>query len=202
MSEANRTEVRRRKIVTAIEGRFRRLSRGKSENYRLPMAGFAVSHLHIKPKSDRRKVRRQWWRIQRRDTNRHVYRTLSFHPPLKTEKWVLTSEAAPEDNPEIILDWDGWVDLLEDDEEANESLDLSITLVRWWQFLSQARCLWRHPDPTHRLAGKVALISLFLGAVALVVTLLGAGAADADERTLGSPQDATRRIEAIYPADD
>ena len=164
-----------RSPIQSIEGSFQRLSTGKTENYRLPLAGFAVSHLYVKPLSNRRKVRRQWWRIKRKKTNRCIYRTLSFHPPLKTEKWVLASEAEPEDNSEIILDWDGWVDLLEDNEKAEECLELSITLVRWWQVIQRAKCLWRHPEPTHRLTNRLGLLSLGLGILSIVLTLLLAG---------------------------
>jgi len=67
------------------------------------------------------------------------------------------------------MDWVGWLDLCDRDDNAPESLELEITKTRWWEapFLAVA-----HPDPIIRMSGLLGLLSIGLGIWSVVLTLM------------------------------
>jgi hypothetical protein len=151
--------------VKRIEKEFERLSKRKSDERSLPLPSFAVSTSFFDDKSDTRRLRGRWCRIERVDNpSRHIYRTFSFDPSLK-------GTGGDADNPsQIVLDWDGWTELLEDEEKSGLCLHLGVTIADWTELFD---CLWRHPDPTSRASFKIALVSLLCGVLALLISLQG-----------------------------
>lgn len=65
-----------------------------------------------------------------------------------------------------MLDWPGWLELNGFAENVDDSLELKIEPASWWVY---PKCALAHPDPTHRLAAELALVSVALGAISLVL---------------------------------
>ena len=150
-------------LVKEIEKEFERLSKRHSDERPLPLPSFAMSTSFISDKARPRRLRGKWCRIERADNpGRHIYRTLSFDPSLK-------GTGGSADSPsQIVLDWDGWSVLLDDGQPSDNRLGLAIKLADWTEWFD---CLWLHPDPTSRASFKLALVSLFCGVAALLISL-------------------------------
>ena len=125
------------------------------EGTSVPVGWFVIRWQHVQDKAKRRRMYGKWYRIS--CNGRHVYRAIRF--------------AANLEKKHIILDWMGWIELQREDEPAESDgvLDLEIRPASRWGHL---RAVWQHPDPTHRLAGRMALLSLGLGVLSVAIALL------------------------------
>jgi hypothetical protein len=70
---------------------------------------------------------------------------------------------------QVVVDWGGWLDLFGRANDVNQPLKLTVCSAPWWAF---PRFVFAHPDPTIRLAGLLALLSVALGFLSVLLTLL------------------------------
>jgi hypothetical protein len=132
-------------------------SRGKQSRERLPLGWFAITHLLVDDKEERRRLHGRWSKIT--CEGRTVYRSLRFAPNLKgTEK-----------DYEIAIDWQAWLALSGYSEEVPDELELNIPPARWWHI---PWIPFRHPDPMYRLASGLAIIAIVLGMLALLISVI------------------------------
>ena len=68
----------------------------------------------------------------------------------------------------VVLDWIGWIDLHNRDEDVGGSLLLRMRRVPWWK---RPWVYLKHPDPAVRLSGWLGWASLILGFAALLPTV-------------------------------
>lgn len=124
-----------------------------------PIGWFAVSHHCIPDKKERRLTTGKWFCI--RSEHSKVYRVLRFFPRLafnKTDK-----------QGQIIMDYSGWLKLSDFPEDTELALQLSIRRAKKHEYL---HCLLSHPEPSFRLAGWLAVISVGLGLIGLITGLI------------------------------
>lgn len=136
---------------------FTRISPAKfAESVGIPAGWFVVSHKIMPAKGERRLAHGAWYCIK--GPGGSVYRILRFSPNLRWE------------NPtsEIVIDWQGWLDLNGRAEDVTGPAELEILNVRWWKTPVLAVA---HPDPAVRMAGVLGLISIGLGVLSVVLTL-------------------------------
>jgi hypothetical protein len=122
---------------------------------------FAISHQWFDAKVTRRRARGRWYRLE--SDFGSTYRVLRFAPNIPYD----TGDGAPSGG--IAIDWDGWLDLQGRDDVDLKPLPLRIRRVRRTESL---RLIWRHPDPSQRLALRLALLAFALGALSIVVAAL------------------------------
>ncbi len=67
------------------------------------------------------------------------------------------------------MDWGAWLDLFGRADDVDRPLKLKVCSARWWAFPLFALA---HPDPTIRLAGLLALVSVALGLLSIILTAL------------------------------
>jgi len=67
----------------------------------------------------------------------------------------------------MVIDWSAWLDLHDRVEDVDQPIELEISPARWWHW---PRLAVSHPDPSMRLAGYIAVVSLVLGLVSLIVS--------------------------------
>jgi hypothetical protein len=107
----------------------------------------------------RKGLRGGWFEIRRVASPRHnqraVFRVLAFDPTLHS------GGASPHD---LVLDWDGRA-ALSDDENGVVRLEFHAV-----KFPRQLLCAWNHPNPTDRLALRLAIV---LGALSFVISIIG-----------------------------
>lgn len=140
-----------------MKGTFSRISPAAfSERTGIPDAWFVISWRWMPEKSDRRRQHGKWYRIK--STNSTVYRVLRFSTHLPGSE--------SQEVGDIVLDWPGWLELNGFAENVDDSLELKIEPASWWVY---PKCALAHPDPTHRLAAELALVSVALGAISLVL---------------------------------
>jgi len=123
---------------------------------------FCLNHTLMPVKSDRRKYSGKWFKIVNSDNrNNVIYRVLRFDPTLKAEN---------EDGSYniIVVDWRGWLALSDEDENVKNPIPLTFTKANFFEVLFKAS--WNHPEPTNKLALRVAFI---LGGVSIVLGLIG-----------------------------
>jgi hypothetical protein len=120
---------------------------------------FFLSHRFINDKKDRRLATGRWHRIATGE--KHIFRVLRFNPSLLG--------TLNEKEGSIIIDYDGWLQLSGYPEEVPTRLDLVITKAKFYEF---PLCAISHPDPAHRLAGWLAIISLLLGLLGIILGLI------------------------------
>lgn len=128
-----------------------------SEPHGIPVGWFVISHRLIHQKHDRVLAHGRWFRIE--GPGGRIYRILRFSPNLKSS----TPDA------EIIIDWQGWLDLHGRVENIKVALELEISGVRWWQTPVLAVA---HPDPAVRVAGVLGLVSVALGVLSILLTFV------------------------------
>ena len=133
---------------------------GKGE-VEIPSGWFAISHSLMERKDQRRCNHGRWFRISNNNGN-SVHRALRFNPHLSRRKG--------EKNEYIVIDWSAWLFLAEYAEKPSDLLELEVVRTKWWELPSA--CI-SHPDPGHRLASYVALLSAGLGILSIVLALAG-----------------------------
>ena len=141
-----------------IRGTFQRVSPAKfAEKIGIPLGWFVISHRWIGSKKERRISHGRWFRLK--TSSGTVYRVLRFSANLKS---------AAGETAEIVLDYPAWLDLHGRAEDVDGPLEVCIEPAKWWE---APRLAVSHPDPSIRLAGWLAVLSVFLGVVSV---LLGA----------------------------
>lgn len=146
-----------------IEGTFTRIHLGSvTESTPIPTGWFIISHRLI---GDTKDVRQHYgkWHTIKNEKNRRIYRILRFSPTLRGSK--------RNDNlKEIALDWIGWIDLCDRDEDVDIELKLKISKSTFWQRIF---CVgFKHPEPAYRLAHLLAIVSIGLGLLAILFAFL------------------------------
>jgi len=110
-------------------------------------------------KKDRRISHGKIFKIKNRANNAVVYRVLRLSANMKGAK--------SSGQGDIVIDWSAWIELNDFKDDLAEKVDLEIskaTLVENFLFVL------KHPDQSIALAGKLALLSLFLGVISLVAS--------------------------------
>lgn len=143
-----------------MKGTFSRVSPASfAEKVGIPAGWIVISHRWVSEKAERRRTSGRWFKIT--SANGSVFRILRFSPNLKgVPGW---------DSAEIVLDWPAWLELTGFAEDVSEPIELSFRRASWWQFAQLAES---HPDPTYRMAGRLAVISVVLGVVSLVLSVI------------------------------
>jgi hypothetical protein len=147
-------------MADGFGGDFARVPPAKFvEKIALPLGWFVVRFDRMANKSERRESHGKWFSIK--SDRRTIYRMLRFSVNLKG--------STLNGNPEIVLDWAGWIDLYDRDENVDGPLRLTITRVRWW------RLPWvylQHPDPAVRLSSYLGWSSISLGILSIILTVV------------------------------
>lgn len=138
---------------------------------RVPVGWFSISHRWHElgsgrgreSKRNRRGLRGRWFSIS--SYKGTVYRILKYDPTLGITKNHKAGEMG--------LDWDGRISL---SDHPDGEVRLKVAPVGR---LMTLRCAWDHPNPTDRLAFRIALVlgglSVFLGIVGIGLGLLALG---------------------------
>jgi hypothetical protein len=136
-----------------FKGEFKRLPLGwptKNNFVEVPLGWIAVRHDWVVFKKDRRVLTGRLYRI-RSQQGFTTYRFLRLMPNLKGARTMQPAE--------IVMDWDGWLDLSGRPEEVPDKLELEFSPV---PRLLTPVFFTKHPDPTHRLAATLAWFSVML----------------------------------------
>lgn len=143
----------------AFEGTFQRKSPASfADKIGIPLGWIVVHHDHISEKALRRIAHGEWFEIS---TDRGtIFRMLRFSPNIPKGK-----AGSP---GTIVIDWIGWIDLHNRDEDVDGPLVLKVRRVPWWK---RPLVYLRHPDPAVRLSGWLGWASLILGLIAFLPTI-------------------------------
>jgi hypothetical protein len=132
----------------------RHIEKSDTNHKQLELGWFSISHVFISNKIERRKSYGKWFKIQ--SNKRTIYRQLKFDPTLK----------GAGDNPEINLDWDGFIKLHDYEVDSNDSkIFCQIQKANYFEILFANL---NHPDQGLRAAFKLGIISLILSIISLV----------------------------------
>jgi hypothetical protein len=132
----------------------RHIEKSNTNHKQLELGWFSISHLFIDDKTERRKSYGKWFKIQ--SNNRTIYRLLKFDPTLKCLG----------DNPEINLDWDGFIKLHDYEVDSNDNkIFCQIERANYFEILFANL---NHPDQGLRAAFKLGIISLLLSIISMV----------------------------------
>lgn len=143
-------------ITMIIRSTFQRVSPAKfADKVGIPLGWFVISHRLMESKQERRESHGRWFKLKTNEGT--VFRVLRFSPNLTSAKGK---------SAEIVLDYPAWLDLYGRAENVDAPLDISITRARWWE---SPKLAVSHPDPSIRLAGWLAVISVSLGVVSVVL---------------------------------
>ncbi len=146
--------------MNGIKGSFYRLSPSIfADKIGIPPAWFVISYRWMSSKKKRRISHGQWYRITSEFET--IYRILRFSPNIKG--------GSKQGEGQIVLDWPGWIDLFGRAEDVDGTIELRIAPARWWEYPKLALA---HPDPTHRLAGELGLLSVALGILSIVLAII------------------------------
>ncbi|RIH66193.1 hypothetical protein D1164_04585 [Mariniphaga sediminis] len=144
-----------------IKGNFVRKPLGKlPEKIPVPVGWFVIGFNLMKDKNDRREYHGKWFTIK--SDHKKIYRVLRFAPNIK-------GTSSNNNDKEILLDWVGWLDLNNRDEDIDEPIKLTIT--KTGRIKSIFAGLY-HPEPSFRLSTVLALISVILGILSVVLALV------------------------------
>lgn len=142
-------------------------------NENLPLGWFTISWHLIEGRKERINDHGKWFKISLFEgggKGNTIYRLCRFDGSLA---------AGVSRDPEILLDYLGWVALKGGDPtkgnktNGEERLRLRIEKVGLLESLcSYRKIVATYPDPSYRLANNIALIALFLGVVSLVITVI------------------------------
>ncbi|BDI59522.1 hypothetical protein MACH05_00820 [Qipengyuania nanhaisediminis] len=90
-----------------------------------------------------------------------IYRMLRFSPNI-----VKGDDHKP---GTMVIDWIGWIDLHNRDEDVDAPLKLTVSRVQAWK---RPWAYLKHPDPAVRLSGWLGWASVVLGLIALALSLV------------------------------
>jgi len=135
-------------------GQFGRISPAKfADKVELAMGWIVVRHCHLSSKSDRRATHGHWVAIT---SGKHrIYRIIRYSVNLPADK--------------VVVDWAGWIDLQGRTEDEQPELDLTIRRAKFWEL---AVIPFKHIDPGYRLSAWLGGISLALGVLSLVLSIV------------------------------
>lgn len=137
-------------------GNFERISPASfAKKIGIPQGWFVISHRWVPDKKKRRKYHGKWFKLS--TAYGSVYRVIRFSVNLN---------GAPGSTGEMVIDWSAWLDLFDREENVDQSIDISISPAKWWDF---PRLALSHPDPAVRHAGWFSLASLALGLISIVL---------------------------------
>lgn len=143
----------------AFESKFQRTSPASfTEKVGIPLGWIVVHYGHIPNKADRRKAHGEWFELK--SDRGTIYRMLRFSPQVHKGSKVRTAK--------IVIDWIGWIDLHNRDEEVAGAITLKLRRVSWWK---RPWVYLKHPDPAVRLSGWLGWISVILGAISVALTI-------------------------------
>lgn len=117
---------------------------------------FAVSHLLVDKKKERREAYGTLYRIK--SANGSIYRFLRFSPRLKGSLKKVEGQ--------ILIDWNAWLDLSGRSEHVSKNILLEIRKANWFEIFFHSTTF---PDPTYRHAMQISRISLYLGIISLIL---------------------------------
>lgn len=120
-----------------------------------PPGWFIISHRHFSDESRHvEKLHGAWFKISNQEIKRKepIFRFLKMSPNLRKE--------------EIIIDWEAERFL---SENKGRSLHLKIEKAKWFEFPG---AVLSDPDPIRRISGLLGMLSLFLGILSIVLTIL------------------------------
>jgi hypothetical protein len=133
----------------------RHIEKSDTNHKQLELGWFSISHVFIIDKIERRKSYGKWFKIQ--SNKRTIYRQLKFDPTLK----------GAGDNPEISLDWDGFIKLHDYDVDSNtREINCQIKRANYIEILFANL---KHPNQGLRAAFILGIISLLLSIISLVL---------------------------------
>lgn len=143
-----------------MKGTFSRVSPAEfAEKVGIPAGWFVISHRWMPEKSERRRSSGRWFKIT--SSSGSIFRILRFSPNL-------SGTPNGDTKGDIVLDWPAWLELNGFADDLDKSVELTFSRASWWQFAKLAES---HPDPTYRMAGRLAIISVVLGAESLVLSV-------------------------------
>jgi hypothetical protein len=135
----------------------RHIYNNETNKNQLELGWFSISHHFIVNKIERRKSYGKWFKIKSNKTK--IYRQLKFDPTLK----------ALGDNPEIILDWDGFIKLHDFDIDSNsKEIKCSIERANLFEIILANI---KHPDQGLSAAFILGIISLLIGILSLFLSI-------------------------------
>lgn len=138
-----------------IVGNFtRHFYNNETSKNQLELGWFSISHHFIENKIERRRSYGKWFKIQ--SNKRTIYRQLKFDPTLK----------GAGDNPEINLDWHGFIKLHDYEVDSNaKEITCQIKRANYFEILLANL---NHPNQGLRAAFKLGIISLILSIISLI----------------------------------
>ena len=140
-------------------GTFSRIPPGDTTE-ELPMGYITVSHRWIKDAITRRRTHGGFYKITSAlDDSKAIYRAIRFSPRLKG--------SSKQKSGQVIIDWQGWIMLTGYRDKMPDEVKLTFKRVHWWQY---PQIGLTHPDALYRFNSVVALISFYLGIVAIVIS--------------------------------
>lgn len=122
----------------------------------LPAGWCAVSYRFVEDISQRRRSRNHWYRL--RSDYGTIYRVLRFAANLRCG---IAGEPST-----IAVDYQGWWELQGLKVPEFETLRIGITRAGPVGLLIAT---WQHPDPNQRMAARLGILSVLLGALSLVL---------------------------------
>lgn len=133
---------------------FRRVSPAKfSERVELP-AGWTVLRFSHLPEKDKRRASHGKW-IALTSGGNTIYRIVRYSVTLPAS--------------DIVLDWAGWIDLQGRVADAPDQIQIAIRSPRPWEFMAIP---FKHIDPGYRMSAWLGSISVALGVLSVVLSLV------------------------------
>jgi hypothetical protein len=127
-----------------------------AEKVGLPMGWIVVRHDHVAEKLKRRKTHGRWVSIK--STKGKVYRVLRYSVNLPADQ--------------IVMDWVGWIDLQGRTDQETEEVQLTISTARLWEHIVIP---FKHIDPGYRMSAWLGAISVALGALSVILSVVLSG---------------------------
>ena len=144
----------------SFSGTFKRSSLASfADKVGIPLGWIVVHHSHIPVKADRRIAHGEWFEIS--SDRGTIYRMLRFSPNI--------TKGDDQHPGTMVVDWIGWIDLHNRDEDVDGPLTLTVSRVPLWK---RPWAYLKHPDPAVRLSGWLGWASVILGLIALVLALV------------------------------
>ena len=122
----------------------------------LSLGWVAISHRWFNDKQTRRDAYGTVYKIKSKSGG-VIYRNLKFSPRLKGS----TSQG----KGQILLDWQGWINLCEIEEEGGE-IELTIKKANVFQIFYHSMT---HPEPAYRHSMALARVGVYISVVTLIV---------------------------------
>ncbi len=137
-----------------VKGTFTRKPPAQfGERVELPLGWTVLRYGHLKEKQTRRDVTYRWATIV--CGKRKIFRVVRFGGNVRLD--------------EIVLDWPGWIDLQGRVADTLDSVELEIRTPRLWEYLIIP---FYHVDPGYRMSAWLGAMSVGLGLLSVVLTVV------------------------------